>query len=96
MSLIGLKRDLLGLEKEINSPKRYILDYSKLKEFADDKFKFDEYDRKFFKRVENTVGKGEIARCKLFLLFSQWFQKTCSRLLQSRKNKGLFGNELGL
>ena len=29
---------------------------------ADDNFKFDENGRKFFKRVENTVGKGEIAR----------------------------------
>ena len=43
-------------------PKRQILDSSKLKEFADDNFKFDENDRKFSKRVENTVGKGEIAR----------------------------------
>ena len=34
----------------------------KLKEFADDNFKFDENSRKFFDRVENTVGKGEIAR----------------------------------
>ena len=35
---------------------------SKLKEFADDNFKFDEYGRKLSKKVENTVGKGEIAR----------------------------------
>ena len=38
-----------------------ILDWSKLKQFADDIFKFDENSRKFSKRVENTVGKGEIA-----------------------------------
>ena len=30
------------------------------------------------KRVENTVGKGEIARYKRFLLFPQCFQKTCT------------------
>ena len=30
----------------------------------------------FFKRVENTTGKGEIARYKQFLLFPQCFQKT--------------------
>ena len=30
----------------------------KLKEFADDTFKFDENGKKFSKRVENTVGKG--------------------------------------
>ena len=30
------------------------------------------------KRVENTVGKGEIACYKQFLLFPQSFQKTCT------------------
>ena len=29
------------------------------------------------KRVENTVGKGEIARYEQFLLFLQNFQKAC-------------------
>ena len=58
-------------------PRRQILDSSKLKEFADDNFKFDENDRKLSKRVENTVRKGEIARCEQFLLFSQCFQKAC-------------------
>ena len=43
-------------------PKRQIFDSSKLKEFADDNSKFIEDSRKFSKRVENTVGKGEIAR----------------------------------
>ena len=38
-----------------------ILDSSKLKGFADDSFRFDENGRKLFERVENTVGKGEIA-----------------------------------
>ena len=53
-------------------PKREILDSSKLKEFADD-FKFDENGRKFSKRLENTVGKGEIPRYEQFLLFPQCF-----------------------
>ena len=52
------------------------LDSSNLKELADDNFKFDENGRKFSERVENTVGKGEIARYKQFLLFQQCFQKT--------------------
>ena len=56
-------------------PKRQILDLSKLKAIADDNFKFDENGRKFFRRVENTVGKGEIARYEQFLLFPQCFQK---------------------
>ena len=52
-----------------------MLDSSKLKEFAEDNFKFDENGRKLSKQVENTVGKGEIARNEQFLLFQQCFQK---------------------
>ena len=44
-------------------PKRHILDSSKVKEFADHSPKFDENDRKFSKRVENTVGK--VRNCSL-------------------------------
>ena len=47
-----------------------------MKEFGDDNFKRDENGRKISKRVENTVGKGEIARYEQFLLFPQCFQKT--------------------
>ena len=59
-------------------PKRQILDSSTLKEFADDNFKVVENGRKFSKRVENTVEKGEIARYEQFLLFPQCFQKACT------------------
>ena len=52
---------------------------SKLTDFADDNFKFDENGRKLFKQVENTVGKREIARYEQFLLFPQCFQKSCFR-----------------
>ena len=38
----------------------------------------DENGRKFFKQVENTVGKGEIARYKQILLFPQHFQMICT------------------
>ena len=38
-------------------PKQKISDASKLKEFADDNFKFVGNGRKFSKRIENTVGK---------------------------------------
>ena len=51
---------------------------SKLKEIADDNFKFDENGRKFSKWLENTVGKGEIARYEQFLLFPHCFQKVCN------------------
>ena len=57
--------------------KRQILKCSKLKELADDHFKFDENGRKFSKRAEITMGKGEIARHEQFRLFPQWFQKIC-------------------
>ena len=39
-------------------------------------FKFDENGGKYSKWVEDTVGKGEIARHEQFLLFPQCFQKT--------------------
>ena len=54
-----------------------MLDSSKLKEFADENFKFNENGRKFSKCVENILGKGEIARYEQFLLFPQCFQKDC-------------------
>ena len=53
--------------------RRQILDWSKLKQSADDNFKFDENIRKFFKRVENNVGKEEISRYEQFLFFPQCF-----------------------
>ena len=45
--------------------------------FADDNFKFDE-NGKYSKRVENTMGKGEIARNEQFLLYRLCFEKTCA------------------
>ena len=52
-------------------------DSSKLKEFADNDFKFDENGRKLSKWVENTVGKGKIAPYEQFFLFPQRFQQAC-------------------
>ena len=47
-----------------------------MKELAVDNFKSDANGKKVLKQVENTVGKGEIARYEQFLLFPQCFQKT--------------------
>ena len=58
-----------GLFTRLTHYQRTNLDSSKLKEFADNNFKFDENGRKLSKQVENTVGKGEIARYEQFLLF---------------------------
>ena len=73
--------------------RRQILDSSKLKEFANDNFKFDENGSKLSKRVENTVGKGEIARYEQFLLFSQCFQKAC---FPGAQKVSLIGNGLNV
>ena len=61
-----------------SSPNDKFSDSSKLKAFADNNFKFDKNSRKFSNRVENIVGKGEIARYEQFLLFPQCFQKACT------------------
>ena len=63
------------LGKSYPFPKHQILDSFKQKEFADDNFEFDEHDSKFSKQVENTVGKGEIARYEQFLIFSSVFKR---------------------
>ena len=57
--------------------RRQILGSSKLKEFADDNFKFVQNGRKLSKQIENNVEKGEIARYEQFLLSPQCFQKAC-------------------
>ena len=72
-------------------PKRQILDSSKLKEFADDNFKFDENGRKFSNWIENTVGKEEIVHYENFSFTHSVFIRL---LLQTRKNLGLFGKGL--
>ena len=75
-------------------PKRQILDSSKMKEFADDNFSFDENGRKFSKNVENTGGKGEIARYEQFLLPPPPPSVFKRLILQTRKNQCLFGKGL--
>ena len=66
---------------------------SKLKDLADNNFRFYENGSKFSQCVEKTVGKGEIACNKQFLLFPQCFQ---GLVLQTGKNKGLLGRGLTL
>ena len=59
-------------------PNNEILNSSKLKEFAGDKFRFDENGRTFSKMIENFVEKGEIAHHEQFLFFLQCFYKICA------------------
>ena len=65
-------------------PKHKILDSSKLTEFAEDNFRFDENVRKFSKEVEKV---------KLFVTSNFSFSLSVFKrvLLQTHKNQGLFG-----
>ena len=46
-----------------------------MKEYADDNFKSEENGGKFSRQDKNTVGKGEIAHYKQFVLFPTVFSK---------------------
>ena len=61
-----------------------------LKEFADDNFKCEENDEIFFKRLESSVGKGEIVTSN-FSFPHCVFRRL---VVQTRKNQGLFGKGL--
>ena len=50
------------LGKGLSLTKRQILDSSYSEQVTDNKFKFDENGGKFSERVENAMGKEEIAR----------------------------------
>ena len=63
----------------------------KLKEIADNSFKLSENGRKFFKWLENTDGKEEIARYEQFLLFSFSFSIFKRLSLQTRKTRACLG-----
>ena len=62
---MNISSDLINISS-YPFPKRQILDPSKLREFARDNFKVDKNGRKFSKWLENTAGKGEIARYEHF------------------------------
>ena len=52
-----------------------ILDWSKLKELADDKISITEKEKFGLKQIENIMGKGENAGYQHFLLFPLCFQR---------------------
>ena len=59
----------------ISLPNDKFIDWSKLKAFADDKIKMIKKLKFYFGKVENIVGKGEIAGYQHFLLLPQCFLK---------------------
>ena len=61
-----------------------MLDSSRLREFSDDYFKFDENDKKFSKLVENTMGKGQIAHYEQFLFFPVFSNDLYCRHVKTR------------
>ena len=56
-------------------PKRQISVHSKLKEFSDNNLKFGENGQKFFKQVENTVGKRRNCSLRAISPFPKVFSK---------------------
>ena len=55
--------------------------FPRLKVFAEDNFKFDDNGRRLSKKVENTVGRREIAGYEQYLLFPQFFFFFSKRLV---------------
>ena len=72
-------------------PDNKILDWSKLKAFADDKLNVTQMIISVFDRVENIVGKGEIACTSNFSFFHNVFKRLVS---QGRQKVPLCGNGL--
>ena len=73
----------------VNSlPNNKILDWSKLKVFADHKSNLIENLNFVLERVEKILGKGENAGYQHFLLFSKCFQEASSlRVVKSGGSK---------
>ena len=72
-------------------PDDNILDWSKLKAFADDKLNVTKMIISVFDRVENIVGKGEIACTSNFSFSHNVFKRL---LTQRRQKVSLWGNGL--
>ena len=49
-----------------------------MKEFVEDNFKFDENGKNSSNGKKTHLGNGEIVCYEQFLLFQQYFQKTCT------------------
>ena len=63
---------------------KQILDSFKLKDFADDNLEFGKMAECYPKRLENTVGKGEIACYEQFLLSPVFSKDLYCRHLKTR------------
>ena len=83
---------ILGLSLPFNPfPYDKILDQTKLKAFADDKLNVTKMIISVFERVENIVGKGEIACTSNFFFSHNVFKRLLS---QTRQKVSLCRNGL--
>ena len=71
--------------------KQQILDFQTEKEFSDNYFEFDENGKKFSKWVEKNCEKRRNCLLQAISPFLSVFKRL---VLQTRKNQGLFGQEL--
>ena len=74
------------------SPKRQILNSSKINEFADNNSEFYENGVKFTERIENSGEKEKWLVTSTFSFSHRVFKRFV--VLQTQKNKGLFGKGL--
>ena len=65
-------------------PNYKILDWSKLKAFADDKIKMNEKLKCGFGKVKNIVGKGQNAAYNIFSFPTMFSNVPCFRVVKSQ------------
>ena len=83
--------DLLSLYSFNPFPHDKNLDQTKLKAFAEDKLNVTKMIVSMFDRIENIVGKGEIACTSNFSFSHNVFKRLLS---QTREKVSLYGNGL--
>ena len=77
MHWVWISQKICHFVKSQPITRQQILDWSKLKQIADDILKCILNEIKVSDRVENVVRKREIACNKPFLFFSQYFSQLC-------------------
>ena len=93
LSAFHFMTDCVLDKADLTLSQRQILDFSKLKDSADDNFKFDKNGRKFSKWVENAVEKEKLLIKSNFSFSHSVFKRL---IMETRENQGLFGKELTL
>ena len=97
VNAFSLDRSQILFHCVLTMPTRQNLDWTKLKAFADDKLHVTKMILFAFDRVENIVGKGEIACISNFSFSHNVFKRFFSQVSQkvSQCGNGLKSNKLG-